>query len=225
MHIRSATLATAIVAVALTAGACGGGGGGTGVASLANSHATTTVKKSKEAAKQEMQDASLAFARCMRQHGVDMPDPTFTDNGNGGGGFAIKQTGPGGGGAARPSDATLQAAQTACQPIMDKAEQDMPRPSAEEQAKMRDQALKFAKCMRQHGIDMPDPTFDDSGRAKIEMHAEAPAGGNSNSGPVTNSNGAAPPPPGDSAKMEAAAKACGGPGGGGPGFSTSSGSK
>jgi uncharacterized protein (DUF305 family) len=222
MHTRSATLATAIVAVALTAGACGGSGHGTGVASLANSHATTTVKKSKEAAKQEMQDASLAFARCMRQHGVDMPDPTFTDNGNGGGGFAIKQAGPGGGGA-RPADATMQAAQTACKPIMDKAEQDMPRPSPQEQAKMRDRALKFAKCMRAHGIDMPDPTFDDSGQAKIEMHAEAPA--NNGNGPVTNGNGAAPPPPGDNAKMQAAAKACGGPGGGGPGFSTNGESK
>jgi uncharacterized protein (DUF305 family) len=222
MHTRSATLATAIVAVALTAGACGGGGHGTGVASLANSHATTTVKKkSKAAAKQEMQDASLAFARCMREHGVDMPDPTFTDNGNGGGGFAIKQAGPAGG--ARPADATLQAAQTVCQSIMDKAEQDMPRPSPQEQAKMRDQALKFAKCMRAHGIDMPDPTFDDSGGAKIEMHADGSA--NNGSGHVSNGKGAAPPPPGDNPKMEAAAKACGGPGGGGPGFSTNSESK
>src|SRR5206468_7658682 len=116
--------------------------------------------------KQELQDAALAFARCMRQHGVDMPDPSFNDNGNGGGGFAIKQGGPASG--ARPDDAIFQAAQTACQPILDKAEQDMPRPSPEEEAKMRDQALKFARCMRQHGIDMPDPTFDDSGRAKIE---------------------------------------------------------
>src|SRR4051794_5004128 len=190
MHTRSVTLATAIAAVALIAGACGGGGHGTGVASLANGHTTTTVKKSKESAKQEMQDASLAFARCMRQHGVDMPDPTFTDNGNGGGGFAIKQTAPGGGGA-RPSDAAFEAAQKACQPILDKAEQDMPRPSPEEEAKMRDQALKFAKCMREHGIDMPDPTFDSSGRTKIEMRG--PIAGNDNGG-STDGNKVAPKP-------------------------------
>jgi hypothetical protein len=108
----------------------------------------------------------------------------------------------------------MQAAQTACQPIMDKAEQDMPRPSPAEEAKMRDQALKFAKCMRQHGIDMPDPTFDSNGGAKITTHASGPADGSS--GPSTNSNGpgAAPKPPGDDPKMEAAAKACGGLGGG-----------
>ncbi|HEV3353381.1 MAG TPA: hypothetical protein VG076_10675 [Acidimicrobiales bacterium] len=222
MNTRSAPLATAIVVVALTAGACGGGGHGTGVASLANSHTTTTVKKSKEAAKQEMQDAALAFAHCMRDHGVDMPDPTFSDNGNGNAGFAIRQAGPGSGSGARPADAALQAAQTACQPIMDKAQQDMPQPSPQEQAKMRDQALKFAKCMRAHGIDMPDPTFDVNGGAKIQMHADAPA--NNSSGPVTNGNGAAPPPPGDNAKMDAATKACGGPGGGGE-FSTGSASK
>jgi hypothetical protein len=150
----------------------------------------------------------------MRQHGVDMPDPTFTDNGNGGGGFAIRQAGPGAVGA-RPADATLQAAQTACQPIMDKAQQDMPRPSPQEQAKMRDQALKFAKCMREHGVDMPDPTFDSNGGARIRVNAGGPnSGGSSGGGSVTNGGGAAPPPPGDNAKMDAAAKACGAPGGG-----------
>jgi hypothetical protein len=216
MTKRTISLATGVLALALTAGACGGGSGSGAIASLAGGHTTTTAKKSKAAAKQELQDAALAFARCMRQHGVDMPDPTFSDNGSGGGGFAIKQAGPSSG--ARPDDATFKAAQTACQPIMDKAEQDMPRPSPEEEAKMRDQALKFARCMRRHGIDMPDPTFDDSGRAKIEMHAGGPSGG---SGPVTNSNGnVAPAPPGDDAKMEAAAKACGGRGGGPAGFTS-----
>jgi hypothetical protein len=192
-------------------GACGGGSANTGVASLAGSHTTTTVKKSKAAAKQEMQDAALAFARCMRQHGVDMPDPTFDDNG---GGVMIKQGGVGvrpfGGG---PNDATMKAAQTACQPILDKAQQDMPRPSPAEEAKMRDQALKFAKCMREHGVDMPDPTFDDNGGMKIEMHA---GGGDNGAGPSTNSSGSgtAPKPPGDDPKMDAAMKACGGPGAG-----------
>ena len=208
MTARMITLMTGIVALALAATACSGANHPTGVATLAGAHTTTTVKKSKEAAKQEMQDAALAFARCMREHGVDMPDPTFD---SGGGGFAIRQQGP----AARPNDATTQAAQQACQPIMDKAQQDMPQPSPAEQAKMRDQALKFARCMRAHGIDMPDPTFDANGGAKIQMRASSgPGADTGNGGSVTNGNGANPPPPGDDAKMQAAAKACGGPGGG-----------
>ena len=28
--------------------------------------------------------------------------------------------------------------------------------------------LEFAQCMRDHGIDMPDPTFDDDGRVQID---------------------------------------------------------
>ena len=78
-------LAAALLAIAITAAACGGGTSPSGVATLAGGHTTTTTKKSKAEARQEMQDAALAFARCMRQHGVDMPDPTFTDNGSGSG--------------------------------------------------------------------------------------------------------------------------------------------
>ena len=36
-------------------------------------------------------------------------------------------------------------------------------------AEMREQMLEFAQCMRDHGIDMPDPTFDENGRIKIDM--------------------------------------------------------
>ena len=217
MTKRMIFLAAGMVVLALTAGACGGGTAHKAVVSLTDSHTTTTTKKkSKAAAKQEMQDAALAFAKCMRQHGVDMPDPTFDDSG--GGGMMIKQSGPAGSTGARPDDATMKAAQTACQPILDKAQQDMPRPSPAEEAKMRDQALKFAKCMRDHGVDMPDPTFDDNGGMKIVVNGGASA--SSGDGPVSESsgNGAAPKPPGDDPKMDAAMKACGGPG---AGFSTS----
>jgi hypothetical protein len=33
---------------------------------------------------------------------------------------------------------------------------------------MKEQMLAFAQCMRDHGIDMPDPTFDADGRVKID---------------------------------------------------------
>lgn len=214
MTAHTKLLAGALLVVALATAACGGGGRPTGVASLTDAHSTTTAKKkSRAAAKQEMQDAALAFARCMRDHGVDMPDPKFSDNG--GGGFMITQTDQGPGGGENPN---AKAAQEACQPILDKAQQDMPQPSPAEQAKMRDQALKFAKCMRDHGVDMPDPTFDANGGSKIEMHASG--GDSGNSGPVTKGNGANPPPPKDDPKFQAAAKACGSPGGG---FSVSGG--
>jgi len=139
------------------------------------------------------------------QHGVNMKDPTFSSNG-GGVGLTINGA-PG-------SEARTNAAQKACQPIMDKAQQDAPRPSAAEQAKMRDRLLAFAKCMRAHGVDMPDPTFDGNGSVKIQTHGSA--SGPNNSGASSNGVGAGPP---KDPKFQAASKACQSEGHGGPGFS------
>lgn len=103
----------------------------------------------------------LEFARCMRDHGIDMPDPTFDGQGH------VQMTLNGG-----PKDESkMKAAQTACQPIMDRAQQDAPRPSPEEQAAMRDKLLGFAKCMREHGVNIPDPSFDANGGVGIKATA------------------------------------------------------
>ena len=37
----------------------------------------------------------------------------------------------------------------------------------EEQAKMQDNALAYAQCMRDHSIDFPDPDFSDGGMAMM----------------------------------------------------------
>jgi hypothetical protein len=90
----------------------------------------------------------LAFAQCMRAHGVDMPDP------GSGGNVTI-------GSAGNPVDqATMEAAQNACKSKLPKGGH---QPSAAEQKQFQDAAIKFAQCMRQHGVDMPDPTFSSSG--------------------------------------------------------------
>jgi len=40
----------------------------------------------------------------------------------------------------------------------------MPEPDPEQIQEMQDQALAFAECMREQGIDMPDPVFGEGGR-------------------------------------------------------------
>jgi len=55
----------------------------------------------------------------------------------------------------------MDAAQNACQSLL--KGQDLKGPSAAEQARMRDQLIKFSQCMRAHGINMPDPTFSGNG--------------------------------------------------------------
>ena len=195
--------AVAVVAVFVAGGACGGGGANTAankVASLSGNTATTR-SSSRKGNKKSFQDAMLAYAKCMREHGVDMPDPTFSDDG-GGVGFIAKADASANGAPAKPDDAVFKAAQTACEPIMKAAEQDMPRPSPEDEAKMRDQALKFAKCMRDHGVDMPDPTFDNEGHTQIKI------GGTAGTGPDTAAGGPSGAMKVDPA-FEAAMKICG----------------
>jgi hypothetical protein len=155
----------------------------------------------------------------MRDHGVDMPDPTFNDNG----GVGITVNGQAGG--PKVGDATFDAAQKACQPIMDRAQQNAPKPTPEQEAQMRDQALAFAQCMRDHGVDVPDPTFDGDGHFKIEKGG--PSSDNSNSSDSTSSDSASDQgpmtDPMQDPKFKAAADACEQEGHGGPKFGTSAG--
>jgi hypothetical protein len=132
----------------LALAACGGSPSGERVASLSGGTPTTTTNGTKAAAK-DPQQAALDFARCMREHGVDMPDPEVDDQGR------IKVRIGADGGGARPDPRKLEAAQKACGGLMGGG--DGPRqldPVA------RDAMVDFARCMREHGIDMPDPTGD-----------------------------------------------------------------
>jgi hypothetical protein len=71
------------LALMLAMAACGGGGGGGGggktggVASLGGDKPTATTSPGGGDSTQE----ALAFARCMRQHGINMPDPKITAEG------------------------------------------------------------------------------------------------------------------------------------------------
>ncbi|WP_320671157.1 hypothetical protein [Patulibacter defluvii] len=110
-------------------------------------------------------DGALKFAKCMREHGVDMPDPKR--QGNGGIAITSKRAGRDG-----PDDGKMQAADKACQKFLQ--EGAGPPPSPAEQAKMRDRFLRYTRCMRQKGVDMPDPQF--SGDGAVTMRIGGPKG-------------------------------------------------
>jgi hypothetical protein len=131
---------TAVVAAAVTAlvfASCGGDGGSGG------------GKSNRE----EMEEYALKNAECLRQHGVDVPDPK-----------------PGQGLLMDSRDVNpeeFERAQRACQKKLGKP--PVPELSEEEQREFREAALKFARCMRAEGIDMPDPTFGANGEVRIEV--------------------------------------------------------
>jgi hypothetical protein len=89
----------------------------------------------------------LAFARCMRTHGVtNFPDPTP----GGGGGVQIRV-----GSGVNPFSPTFRSAQTACRKLLPGGGP----PSGHASAQARALMLRTSECMRAHGISgFPDPT-------------------------------------------------------------------
>jgi hypothetical protein len=142
----------AIVGFALLASACGGTSPSAGVAQLGT---TTTSRPAKGSSNDNGNGSPLAYAQCMRAHGVaDFPDP------NSQGGFAL-QGGPNSD--LNPNSSTFQQANEDCQrftPASGLGHGPSPAQVAQAQA----QALKFSQCMRSHGIaDFPDPVFHSGG--------------------------------------------------------------
>ena len=127
-------------------------------ASLAACGSGTTPTSSDTKAKNRQ--ALLAFARCMREHGVDMPDPKF----DGAGGVMMRSGGPA---TARVSRQKQNAAQKACERYQKQIK--APSLSPQEQAEFRKAALANAKCMRDQGINFPDPQFGANGEARVQI--------------------------------------------------------
>ena len=152
-----------VVAVTVL-GACGGSSPSAQVASLAGSQSTggTTTTTAGTTSEADAQQAMLDFAQCMREHGIDMPDPQFGDNGNAS--FSVGSEGT-------PADKTkLDDAQKACQSYLDKVKSNAPPmdPAKVEAEKQR--MLDFAQCMRDHGIDFPDPQIStDGGGLQVQL--------------------------------------------------------
>jgi hypothetical protein len=148
-----------LVLLAVVLAACGGSSGeGAEVASATDGDKVTSTTK-----KTDPRQAHLDFARCMREHGVDMPDPTFDDDGNvqlevREGGGEVEQAGE--------VDGTFRDAEKACRHHLAGVMGD--GPDGKPDAEMQDKALRFARCMRENGVtNFPDPDFSENGMVRI----------------------------------------------------------
>ena len=171
---RSVGRRTGLVPVAfafsMLLAACAGPAATPGVVSLVDPSATPDGSAAPSASS-DPQAQALAFAECMREHGVDMVDPQFS----GDGGISIG-IGPKDG--AEPVDReTLDAAQEACEGLMPRMGGD---PNATMDPEIQDRMLAYSQCMRDQGIDFPDPVFEGGG-AMIQL------GGPDGGGPDPNS--------------------------------------
>jgi len=105
------------------------------------------------------EDAMQEYAECMREHGIEMPDPGDAE----GAVIAIE------GGEALDFEA-FEEAGAECDTILEAAFGEFEL-SPEQEAEMMDQELAFAQCMRDNGVDWPDPTSD--GSTVIELGDDA----------------------------------------------------
>jgi hypothetical protein len=114
------------------------------------------------------EEKRLAFIDCLRDHGLDVqmsPDGRRTSvRAQGTPGDAASKRDFGVGGPDDPDDPfAVCHRQTGWAPTP---------PTAAEQAQMRDRMLRMARCMRSHGVDMPDPAPD--GRIVVRVTKDSP---------------------------------------------------
>ncbi|MGB9112105.1 MAG: hypothetical protein WCF24_05190 [Acidimicrobiales bacterium] len=143
-------IGTAVVAIGLIAAACGGGSG-PGVASIGGS-TTTTIPATSETASPTDYAKDVAYAQCMRTHGVpSFPDPNVQ------GDFLIH------GGFSRPQ---LQKANAVCQHL----EPNGGKQTAAQNAEALKLGLEASACMRSHGVpDFPDPQSGPNGGVLLRV--------------------------------------------------------
>lgn len=94
--------------------------------------------------------AAVEWAECMREHGVGIPDPK--DDGEG---DVVINPGAGPGAGADPE--AFKEAQDACKEYAEQMGGTGDGTLTEEDEQ---RMLDFAECMREHGVDMPDPDLD-----------------------------------------------------------------
>lgn len=122
--MRTRLGAVLLLSTALLVG-CGGADGGGGVAA------------------DDEKTKALKYAKCMRDNGVDMPDPTFGEDGSIRNGAVAM---------GRDDDpAVFTEAAEACREFEAANRFDVNDPE------LLAERVEFARCMREHGVNVPDP--------------------------------------------------------------------
>ncbi|MEV7187361.1 hypothetical protein [Kitasatospora sp. NPDC093102] len=131
--VKHGMAAAFVAGLALFAVGCTGGGVDSGKGSSAQGSGAS--------GKDTKEDDGYKYRQCLRDNGVEVQEP----EGNHAAGVQVRD------------EKVFKKAQEACKDLPGAAKEM----SQEEQAKALDEAVKFAKCMREQGIDMPDPEMKD----------------------------------------------------------------
>jgi hypothetical protein len=125
-----------------------------GLAACGSSSSTSSDPAANASSSSARYQARLDLAKCFRAHGVNVPDPSPSGGPAGGGGLeGLLQ---------KYSQAQIDSARQACQQYVAKAFPQLNLTPAQ-RAQFQQQLVKFAQCMRSHGINIPDPNFNSGG--------------------------------------------------------------
>jgi hypothetical protein len=143
-----------VLAACLLLLACGGSGPGANAAA-------------QEQSKEHTAELKLAkFAKCMREHGIS----ATASSGPGGHGLGLKLGVRVGGPVSRQ---TMEGAQRACKRYQPEPEKINLSP--QEKVQHEEAVLKFAKCMREHGVEVHASSSE--GRIEIQIRGRPGSGG------------------------------------------------
>ena len=118
-----------------------GGEESQGVVTIESTTATTIVDE-----ETTFEEGVLEFAQCMREEGINFPDPTFDIDGN-----------PQFENLEIENEEEFERAFENCEDILRNALPEQFDLDPEVEAALVDASLEFSQCMRDQGIDFPDP--------------------------------------------------------------------
>ncbi len=148
--------------VAVFAACTIGGEESEGVVTIESTTATTVVDE-----ETTFEEGVLEFAQCMREEGINFPDPTFDIDGN-----------PEFDNLEIENEEEFESAFENCEDILRNALPEQFDLDPEVEAALVDASLEFSQCMRDQGIDFPDPKPGEFGffafrDADIDFSSEA----------------------------------------------------
>ena len=146
--------ALSVASASLLLAACGG-----------SSPSSTSAAEKEQQAEVKFAD----FARCLREHGINAEAATVP-----GGAHGLKINGPAGSGPSTvKGPLAMEAAQRACKKYQ--PEEQKVNLSPQEKVERAEAVEKFARCMREQGVELHASSSE--GRISIQIHGKPSAGG------------------------------------------------
>jgi hypothetical protein len=149
IRTRHGVLAAGLATAGLLVASCGGGGS---TVASAGGDGTPAAEDTEQGQLDDADAQALVFAECMRDNGVDMPDPGPGQQGLGEAFQAV---------AGNYDRATLEQAVAACEDLIPSYQQEQPHVPGD--------MLALAQCLREQGLDVSDNPFDDAHAGAVDV--------------------------------------------------------